>query len=96
MAANTSPKLFYPLPTLAQGKVFAAKQLFLADEGGIWLQDVRDQVLFFDGQHILPEKGSALDHEASQIAFLDNAFWSFSKTKSTVLFLIKRRSWCLV
>ena len=50
MAANTSPKLFYPLPTLAQGKVFAAKQLFLADEGGIWLQDVRDQVLFFDGQ----------------------------------------------
>ncbi|WCP68598.1 helix-turn-helix domain-containing protein [Vibrio tubiashii] len=77
MAANTSPKLFYPLPTLAQGKVFAAKQLFLADEGGIWLQDVRDQVLFFDGQHILPEKGSALDHEASQIAFLDNAFWSF-------------------
>ncbi|MDC5822774.1 helix-turn-helix domain-containing protein [Vibrio europaeus] len=77
MAANMSPKLFYPLPTLAQGKVFAAKQLFLADEGGIWLQDVRDQVLFFDGQHILPEKGSALDHEASQIAFLDNAFWSF-------------------
>ncbi len=77
IAANTSPKLFYPLPTLAQGKVFAAKRLFLADEGGIWLQDVRDQVLFFDGQHILPEKGSALDHEASQIAFLDNAFWSF-------------------
>ncbi|MDC5841478.1 helix-turn-helix domain-containing protein [Vibrio europaeus] len=77
MAANMSPKLFYPLPTLAQGKVFAAKQLFLADEGGIWLQDVRDQVLFFDGQHILPEKGSALDYEASQIAFLDNAFWSF-------------------
>jgi len=77
LAANTSPKLFYPLPTLSQGKVFAAKQLFLADDGGIWLQDVRDQVLFFDGQHILPEKGSALDHEASHIAFLDNAFWSF-------------------
>lgn len=76
-ATNTSPKLFYPLPTLAQGKVFAAKQLFLADDGGLWMQDVRNQVLFFDGQHILPEQGSALDHEASQIAFVDNAFWSF-------------------
>ncbi|KGY12967.1 AraC family transcriptional regulator [Vibrio tubiashii] len=69
--------MFYPLPTLAQGKVFAAKQLFLADDGGLWLQDVRDQVLFFDGQNILPEQGSALDHQASKIAFVDNAFWSF-------------------
>ncbi|KJY83435.1 AraC family transcriptional regulator [Vibrio galatheae] len=77
MAAHVSPKLFYPLPTLAQGKVFAAKQLFLADDGGLWLQDVRNNVLFYDGQHILPEQGSALDSDSAQIAFIDNAFWTF-------------------
>ncbi|WP_391089508.1 helix-turn-helix domain-containing protein [Vibrio sp. NH-UV-68] len=76
-ALNTSPKVFYPLPSLAEGKVFAAKNLFRADGGGIWLQDVRNQVLFFDGQHIMPEWGSALEHEAEQIAFADNAFWTF-------------------
>lgn len=76
-ASNSSLMVFYPLPTQAEGKVFAAKQLFLADGGGIWLQDVRNQVLFFDGQNITPEVGSALEFEAEQVAFLDNAFWTF-------------------
>ncbi|RTZ16915.1 helix-turn-helix domain-containing protein [Vibrio aquaticus] len=77
MASNSSLKVFYPLPSQAEGKVFAAKQLFLSDGGGIWLQDVRNQVLFFDGQSIMPEVGSALDFEAEQVAFIDNAFWTF-------------------
>lgn len=76
-ASNSSLMVFYPLPTQAEGKVFAAKQLFLADGGGIWLQDVRNQVLFFDGQNITPEVGSALEFEAEQVAYLDNAFWTF-------------------
>ncbi|MCG9748969.1 helix-turn-helix domain-containing protein [Vibrio brasiliensis] len=76
-ASNLSPTVFYPLPTQAQGKVFAAKQLFTAQGGGIWLQDVRNQILFFDGQAITPELGSALDHDAEQVAFTDNAFWTF-------------------
>lgn len=77
LASSSSPMVFYPLPTQAEGKVFAAKQLFLADGGGIWLQDVRNQILFFDGQKILPEQGSAIEFEAEQVAYLDNAFWTF-------------------
>lgn len=76
-AAEPTPTVFYPLPTQAQGKVFAAKQLFLADGGGIWFQDVRNQILFFDGQDIIPRSGSALEHDVDQVAFFDNAFWSF-------------------
>lgn len=77
LASNLSPTVFYPLPTQTQGKVFAAKQLFTAQGGGIWLQDVRNQILFFDGQAITPEMGSALDEDAEQVAFVDNAFWTF-------------------
>ncbi|UUM29811.1 helix-turn-helix domain-containing protein [Vibrio japonicus] len=77
IAVESTPVVFYPLPTLAQGKVFAAKKLFLADTGGVWLQDVRNQILFFDGQNIMPQSGSALEHDTEQVAFLDNAFWSF-------------------
>lgn len=76
-AAEPTPTVFYPLPTQAQGKVFAAKQLFLADGGGIWFQDVRNQILFFDGQDIIPGSGSAIEHDVDQVAFIDNAFWSF-------------------
>lgn len=77
MASSLSPTVFYPLPTQAQGKVFAAKQLFAAQGGGIWIQDVRNQILFFDGQAITPETGSALEEDAEQVAFIDNAFWTF-------------------
>lgn len=76
-AIEPAPTVFYPLPTQAQGKIFAAKELFLADGGGIWFQDVRNQILFFDGQDIMPQSGSALEHEVDHVAYLDNAFWSF-------------------
>ncbi|KOO02084.1 helix-turn-helix domain-containing protein [Vibrio nereis] len=77
IAVESTPAVFYPLPTQDQGKVFAAKRLFLADTGGVWLQDVRNQILFFDGQNIMPQSGSALEHDTDQVAFLDNAFWTF-------------------
>ncbi|KHA59135.1 AraC family transcriptional regulator [Vibrio variabilis] len=80
-AVESTPTVFYPLPTQAQGKVFAAKDLFLADGGGVWFQDVRNQILFFDGQNIMPQSGSALEHEVDRVAFLDNAFWSFFRNE---------------
>lgn len=76
-ATASAPSVFYPLPTKSQGKVIAAKQLFLADGGGIWFHDVRNQVLFFDGVDVFPESGSALDHTAERMAYLDNAFWTY-------------------
>ncbi|MCG9679566.1 helix-turn-helix domain-containing protein [Vibrio sp. Isolate24] len=78
VAMDLPLSVFYPLPTQAKGKAFAAKELFLAENGGIWFQDVRNQVLFFDGQNILPKSGSALEFKPVHIAFLDNAFWSFA------------------
>ncbi|WP_348983332.1 AraC family transcriptional regulator [Vibrio sinaloensis] len=78
---NSSPKVFYPLPSLAEGKNIAAKSLFHGGEGGIWLQDVRNQVLFFDGEHIMPRLGSALEHDAEQLAFVDNAFWTYFRNE---------------
>ncbi|GAK87092.1 DNA-binding response regulator AraC family [Vibrio ponticus] len=45
-AFDSSPSVFYPLPTESQGRVFAAKQLFLATNGGLWIHDVRGNVLF--------------------------------------------------
>ncbi|NVD06168.1 helix-turn-helix domain-containing protein [Vibrio sp. JPW-9-11-11] len=78
---NSSPKVFYPLPSLAEGKNIAAKNLFHGGDGGIWLQDVRNQILFFDGEHIMPSLGSALEHEAEQLAFVDNAFWTFFRNE---------------
>ncbi|WP_070963535.1 helix-turn-helix domain-containing protein [Vibrio sonorensis] len=76
-AMDDSPKVFYPLPTQSQGKVFAAKNLFLASEGGLWIQDVRNQVLLFDGTKVLPSAGSLLPNDHTEVVYLQEAFWSF-------------------
>ncbi|MDE1334452.1 helix-turn-helix domain-containing protein [Vibrio aestuarianus] len=76
-ALDKAPSIFYPLPTQAQGKVFVAQNLFLGDEGGIWIHDVHGKVVFFDGQNILPRRGSVLAQDSGHIAYFDNAFWSY-------------------
>ena len=76
-----SSEVFYSLPSQSQGKVFAAKQLFLAEGGGLWLQDVRAQILFFDGQNVAPNVGSALTHDVDKVAYADHAFWSFFRNE---------------
>ncbi|GAL14492.1 hypothetical protein JCM19233_5504 [Vibrio astriarenae] len=45
-AAGTRTSVFYPLPSLSQGKVFATKQLFVAEHGGIWIHDVHGDIYF--------------------------------------------------
>ncbi|MCW8333076.1 AraC family transcriptional regulator [Vibrio paucivorans] len=77
IAEDTSSTVLYPLPTQAEGKVFASKNLYLGDQGGIWIHDVHGRLVFFDGQNILPRTGSVLDNTNEQLAFLNNAFWSF-------------------
>ncbi len=76
-AIEKSPSVFYPLPTQAQGKIYAAKQLFIGDKGGIWIHDVHGKVRFFDGQNILPRKGSLFSKDYQQLTYLNNAFWLF-------------------
>ncbi|AQP35683.1 AraC family transcriptional regulator [Vibrio anguillarum] len=76
-ALDKAPSIFYPLPAQAQGKIFAAQNLFLGEEGGIWIHDVHGKVVFFDGQNILPRRGSVLSQESENITYLNNAFWTF-------------------
>ncbi|WP_158140363.1 AraC family transcriptional regulator [Vibrio furnissii] len=76
-ALDKSPSVFYPLPTQAQGKVFIAQHLYLGDEGGIWIHDVHGRMVFFDGQNVLPRRGSLLDGDVQQLAYAQNAFWTF-------------------
>ncbi|RJX73863.1 helix-turn-helix domain-containing protein [Vibrio sinensis] len=77
LASEKHATVFYPLPSQSEGKSFIAKKLFLANGGGLWIQDIRNKVLFFDGSNILPKRGSALGHQPEQLAYLDNYFWSF-------------------
>ncbi|MGC9421786.1 helix-turn-helix domain-containing protein [Vibrio sp.] len=78
MQAFSSTSLtFYSLPTLSQGRVFVAQNLFPGDEGGIWIHDTDGKVVFFDGQTILPRRGSALPKNYQHLTYLQGAFWTF-------------------
>lgn len=77
IAFDSTPSVFYPLPTQNQGRLFAAKQLFLAPGGGLWIHDVRNKVLFFDGRTVAPKKGSALPYPTEHFQFQANSFWTY-------------------
>ncbi|MCG3765757.1 AraC family transcriptional regulator [Vibrio cincinnatiensis] len=74
---DQTSSIFYPLPAFLQGKVFVAKQLFLGDEGGIWIHDIHGKVVFFDGQTILPRRGSVLPKPYQELVYQQGAFWTF-------------------
>ncbi|WP_241909754.1 helix-turn-helix domain-containing protein [Vibrio sp. 10N.261.55.A7] len=76
-AIDISPSVFYPLSTQAEGRVIAAKNLYLSNEGGLWIHDVHGRVVFYDGKNILPRRGSVLDFTAEQLVYLDQHFWSY-------------------
>ncbi|EGU47236.1 AraC/XylS family transcriptional regulator [Vibrio ichthyoenteri ATCC 700023] len=76
-AFDSTPSVFYPLPTENQGRQFAAKQLFLAPGGGLWIHDVRDKVLFFDGRTVSPKQGSVLPYRTDKFQFQANSFWTY-------------------
>nr|WP_246335887.1 helix-turn-helix domain-containing protein [Vibrio marinisediminis] len=76
-AFDSSPSVFYPLPTEGQGRVFAAKQLSLAENGGLWIHDVHGKVHFFDGQSVAPKRGSALPYPTNQLVVQNDHFWTY-------------------
>lgn len=76
-ARDSAPAVFYPLPTLAQGKTFIAQNLFLGDEGGLWIHDVHGKVMFFDGQTMLPKQGSLFRDKQQQLTYAQGRFWTF-------------------
>nr|WP_319536474.1 helix-turn-helix domain-containing protein [uncultured Vibrio sp.] len=76
-AFNKANAIFYPLPTQVKGTFVAAKNLYLGEQGGLWIHDVHGRVLFYDGQNVLPKSGSFLSNPAKQLAYNKGAFWTF-------------------
>ncbi|WP_232055103.1 helix-turn-helix domain-containing protein [Vibrio taketomensis] len=81
LALDSSPSVFYPLPTESQGRVFAANQLFSATNGGLWIHDVKGKLLFFDGQTVSPKWGSALPYSSEHLVVVDDHFWTYQDNK---------------
>ncbi|MDV6253088.1 helix-turn-helix domain-containing protein [Vibrio sp. EA2] len=76
-AFNKANAIFYPLPTQVKGTFVAAKNLYMGEQGGLWIHDVHGRVLFYDGQNILPKSGSFLNKPVKQLAYYKGAFWTF-------------------
>ncbi|PJC88193.1 hypothetical protein CSW98_03475 [Vibrio sp. HA2012] len=74
-AHNESHSLYYPLPLQEQGLFFTAKAMFPAESGGFWLHDIHGNIRFFDGKHVLPRSGSALDKPVDNVVFAGQIFW---------------------
>ncbi|GEM_PF-775014 len=79
LALDKSMSVFYPLPIQEQGKVIVAQNLYLGTDGGIWMHDVHGKVMYFDGQNILPRRGSVLPQTSSHIVYANSAFWTFEQ-----------------
>ncbi|WP_061052949.1 AraC family transcriptional regulator [Vibrio mimicus] len=79
LALDKSMSVFYPLPIQEQGRVIVAQNLYLGNDGGIWVHDVHGKVMYFDGQNILPRRGSVLPQTSSHIVYANSAFWTFEQ-----------------
>ena len=77
-ALHNANAIFYPLPTQAKGTFIVGKNLFLGEQGGLWIHDVHGRVLFYDGQNILPKSGSFLQMPSKQLAYHKGSFWTFA------------------
>ncbi|WP_225874312.1 helix-turn-helix domain-containing protein [Vibrio algicola] len=67
--------IFYPLPSQTQGQFLTAKKLFPNPKGGIWVQDIRNHIHFYDGQHLLTNKNRSLDGNTENMVYADGDFW---------------------
>ncbi|MGL0959116.1 helix-turn-helix domain-containing protein [Vibrio vulnificus] len=77
LALDGNSAIFYPLPGQEQGTFVAAKNLFVGGDGGLWIHDVHGKVQYFDGNTLLPKRGSLLEYPSEQVAFHQGSFWTF-------------------
>ncbi|WP_105902452.1 helix-turn-helix domain-containing protein [Vibrio gangliei] len=73
--AIESDAIFYSLPSQTQGHFLTVKKVFPNLKGGIWVQDIRNRIYYFDGQHFSPLPSHAFSHGIEQVSFSDNHFW---------------------
>ena len=79
--SRTDNTIFYPMPIHSDGQYITAQQLFLRDDGALWMYDVYGQVHLFDGQNMYT-LGERSDTELPRhIAFLNHDFWFIKENK---------------
>lgn len=78
LALDKSMSIFYPLPIQEQGKLLLRK-ISTSVVMGIWVHDVHGKVMYFDGQNVLPRRGSVLPQLSSHIVYANSAFWAFEQ-----------------
>ncbi len=78
LAWGSGTSVFYPLPFQAKGQNLIAKNLYVAPQGGLWLQDMNNQLQFFDGQQLWPQTGTSQVESTSQSIYFAGDIWSFA------------------
>ena len=67
--------IFYPMPIHADGQYITAQQLFLRNDGALWMYDIYGQVHLFDGSNIFTIGNKSDKELPKKISFLDDKFW---------------------
>ncbi|WP_417879209.1 helix-turn-helix domain-containing protein [Vibrio sp.] len=73
--AIETDSIFYSLPSQAQGHFLTAKALFSNEKGGVWVQDIQNQIYYFDGQHFSLLPGRAFNHDTNHVTYASEHFW---------------------
>lgn len=73
--AVDSNSIFYPLSSQTQGKSLTAKKLFMNENGGFWILDVRNNIYFYDGQHLLKQFENSFDISTENLTYAEGDFW---------------------
>lgn len=67
--------IFYPLSSQTQGQFLTAKKLFMNENGGFWIQDVRNNIYFYDGQHVLKKSENKFGISTENLTYAEGDFW---------------------
>lgn len=70
-------RIFYPLPTLLKGETYLAKQLFLAQNNGFWIQDVHGKLFYFDRNHFYPVSLPESISLEQKLILINDRFYAF-------------------
>ncbi|WP_023603832.1 AraC family transcriptional regulator [Aliivibrio logei] len=67
--------IFYPMPIHADGQYITAQQLFLREDGALWMYDVYGQLHLFDGKNIFTLGKKSQTELPRKITLFDGRFW---------------------
>ena len=69
------------MPIHTDGQYITAQQLFLRDDGAVWMYDVYGQLHLFDGQNIFTLGQKSATKDPKGISYFDEKFWFIKENK---------------